>query len=120
MDYGGSWLLPRLIGPQRAKDLAFRGGVLSAREALELGLVLEVVPDAELMGHVREYAEELAAKPPIALSLIKTGMNRTLASSFEEGLELEAAAQATCLGSADFREAMAAWHQKREGKYHGA
>jgi enoyl-CoA hydratase/carnithine racemase len=119
VDYGGTWLLPRLIGPQRAKDLAFRGDVIDSQEALRLGLALEVVPDDQLMKHVNEYAQMLAAKPPIALSMIKTGMNRLLDSGFEEGLEFEADAQAVCLGSEDFRTAMIAWIKKTDGTYTG-
>ena len=119
LDYAGTWLLPRLIGLQRAKDIAFRGDVLDAREALDLGLVLEVVADDALAARVAEYATILAAKPPIALALIKGGLNRATAWTFEEGLEYEAEAQATCMGSSDFREAMAAWVQKRSGKYRG-
>jgi len=120
VDYGGTWLLPRLIGLQRAKDLAFRGNVLSARDAKALGLVLETVADDDLMDRVNAYAAELASKPPIALSQIKTGMNRLQSVSFEEGLEFEADAQATCLGSADFREALSAWRGKRNGVFTGA
>ena len=119
VDYGGTWLLPRLIGLQRAKDLAFRGDVIDSQEALRLGLALEVVADDQLMKRVNEYARTLAAKPPIALSKIKTGMNRLVASGFEEGLEFEADAQAVCLGSADFRTAMIAWLKKTEGVYSG-
>jgi enoyl-CoA hydratase/carnithine racemase len=119
VDYGGTWLLPRLIGPQRAKDLAFRGDVIDAEEAMKLGLMLEVVPDAGLMDRVNAYAAELAKKPPIALSMIKNGMNRMLSSSFEEGLEYEADAQAICLGSKDFRAAMRAWMSKSEAEYQG-
>ena len=119
LDYGGSWLLPRLVGLQRAKDIAFRGGLLSAREAHEVGLVLEVVADASLMQRVSEYAQLLAAKPPVALSLIKTGLNRAASWGFEEALEFEADAQETCFGTKDFREAMLAWLQKREGIYLG-
>ncbi len=119
VDYGGTWLLPRLIGPQKAKDLAFRGEVIDSQEALSLGLVLEVVADDQLMKRVTEYARALAAKPPIALSLIKTGMNRLMDASFEAGLEFEADAQATCLGSNDFRAAMIAWLNKTEGEYTG-
>ncbi len=62
IDYGGTWLLPRLIGPQRAKDMAFRGDVLGAEEALRLGLMLEGVPDARLMDRVYGYARELASQ----------------------------------------------------------
>jgi enoyl-CoA hydratase/carnithine racemase len=119
VDYGGTWLLPRLIGLQRAKDLAFRGDVLGASQAEALGLVLEVVPNEQLMDRVNEYAAELAAKPPIAISQIKTGMNRLQSASFEEGLEFEADAQATCLGSEDFLEALSSWRGKRKGVYQG-
>jgi 2-(1,2-epoxy-1,2-dihydrophenyl)acetyl-CoA isomerase len=119
VDYGGTWLLPRLIGLQRAKDLAFRGELLSAHDAEALGLVLEVVPDAGLLDRVTGYARELAAKPPVALSLIKSGLNRATTCGFEESLEFEAEAQATCLGTEDFREAMRSWFQKRPGEYRG-
>ena len=119
VDYGGTWLLPRLIGLQKAKDLAFRGDVIDSQEALRLGLALEVVADDQLMKRVGEYARVLASKPPIALSMIKTGMNRLMAAGFEEGLEFEADAQAVCLGSADFRTAMIAWLKKTEGHYVG-
>jgi 2-(1,2-epoxy-1,2-dihydrophenyl)acetyl-CoA isomerase len=119
VDYGGTWLLPRLIGPQKAKDLAFRGDVIDSQEALRLGLALEVVADDQLMKRVNEYALTLASKPPIALSMIKTGMNRLMDGGFEEGLEFEADAQAVCLGSADFRTAMIAWMKKTEGVYSG-
>jgi 2-(1,2-epoxy-1,2-dihydrophenyl)acetyl-CoA isomerase len=120
VDYAGTWLLPRLIGPQKAKDLAFRGEAIDAEEALRIGLALEIVGDDLLMKRVYEYARALASKPPIAMSLIKTGMNRLLSSSFEEGIEFEAEAQATCLGSKDFRSAMRAWLQKTEVDYVGA
>jgi enoyl-CoA hydratase/carnithine racemase len=119
VDYGGTWLLPRLIGLQKAKDLAFRGDVIDSQQALSLGLALEVVPDDQLMKRVAQYARLLAAKPPIALSMIKTGMNRLMHGGFEEGLEFEADAQAVCLGSNDFRTAMIAWFKKTEGKYTG-
>ena len=119
VDYGGTWLLPRLIGLQKAKDLAFRGDVIDSQAALRLGLALEVVADDQLMKRVSEYARVLASKPPIALSMIKTGMNRLMDAGFEEGLEFEADAQSVCLGSEDFRRAMIAWLKKTEGQYVG-
>lgn len=119
VDYGGTWLLPRLIGLQRAKDLAFRGDVIGAEEALALGLVLEVVPDDELLARARAYADMLASKPPIALSMIKSGINAATTSSYEEALEREAEAQAACLGSEDFRTAMIAWLKKQPAEYKG-
>jgi len=119
LDYGGSWLLPRLIGLQRAKDIAFRGDVIDVQEAHELGLVLEIASDDDLMNRVEEYALMLARKPPVALSLIKSGINRLANASFEDALAFEAQAQSTCLGTEDFREAMMAWAQKRDGEYVG-
>ncbi|MFP6579126.1 MAG: enoyl-CoA hydratase-related protein [Myxococcota bacterium] len=119
LDYAGSWLLPRLVGLQRAKDLAFRGDPVSAEEALAMGLVLEVVPDDALLSRVTDYAQGLAAKPPVALALIKRGLDRATHLSFEEALEYEIESQAVCMGTEDFREAMSAWLQKRNGEYHG-
>jgi 2-(1,2-epoxy-1,2-dihydrophenyl)acetyl-CoA isomerase len=119
IDYGGTWLLPRLIGLQRAKDLAFRGEVVRAREAVELGLALEVVANDALASRVHEYAQKLAAQPPIALAMIKAGLNRATTWSFEDALEYEAEAQGTCLGSEDFRAAMRAWLKKTEPQYTG-
>lgn len=119
LDYAGTWLLPRLVGLQRAKDLAFRGDLIDAHEAQALGLVLEVVPNTKLPGRVADYARGLAGKPPIALSLMKTGLDRATAWDFETALEYEIEAQAQCLGTHDFREAMAAWMQKRDARYEG-
>ena len=119
LDYGGTWLLPRLVGLQRAKDIAFRGDALSAQEAQGFGLILEVLPDDQLAKRVSEYARMLAAKPPIALADIKNGLNRATSWAFEEAIEFENEHQAACLGSSDFREAMKAWMQKRAGAYTG-
>lgn len=119
LDYGGSWLLPRLIGLQRAKDIAFRGDVLDVNEANDLGLVLEVVSDEKLMERVLEYAAVLAKKPPIALSKIKTSINDLMYASYDEALNQEVIAQAACMGTNDFKEAMLAWIQKRDGQYTG-
>jgi enoyl-CoA hydratase/carnithine racemase len=77
------------------------------------------VADAALTARVTAYAHELAAKPPIALSQIKGALNRAGNWTFAEALEHEAEAQAVCLGSDDFAEAMRAWVKKRPGVYHG-
>jgi enoyl-CoA hydratase/carnithine racemase len=119
VDYGGSWLLPRLVGLQRAKDLAFRGDVIPADQALTMGLVLEVLPDDRLLARANEYAQMLASKPPIALSMIKTGLNAATTGGYEEALEREVDAQALCLSSQDFRVAMIAWLKKEPGEYTG-
>jgi len=76
-------------------------------------------PNPQLSGRVADYARVLAGNPPIALSLVKNGLNRATAWDFEMALEYEVEAQARCLGTHDFREAMAAWMQKRDARYEG-
>jgi 2-(1,2-epoxy-1,2-dihydrophenyl)acetyl-CoA isomerase len=119
VDYGGTWLLPRIVGLQRAKDLAMTGRMVSAAEALDLGLVLEVVPDAEILEHAMDYARELASLPPVPLSLIKHGLDTSFGRTMDEALEYEARAQATCFATHDLVEAFQAWAEKRPGTYHG-
>ncbi len=72
LDGGGSWLLPRLIGLHKAKELAFFGDVISSAEAERIGIVNHVVPDADLDKFVDEWALRLTQLPPIALSMTKT------------------------------------------------
>src|ERR1700733_2244703 len=77
VDFGASWLLPRLIGLHRAKELAFFADILSAAEAQEFGVVNRVVPDGQLDGFVDDWAARLAAGPPLALSMTKTMLNNS-------------------------------------------
>lgn len=119
LDFGGTWLLPRLVGMQRAKDLAFRGAMLSADEALEIGLVLDVVDDDALDARVGDYAAELASLPPVPLMLMKHGLNRSFEWDMAAALDYEAHSQATCFGTEDIVEAMMAFVQKRPGSYKG-
>lgn len=119
LDFGGTWLLPRLVGLHKAKELAFFGDILSAKEALELGLVNRVVPAGQLMEVVGEMAARLAALPPISLSIMKRALNRAFEMSMQEALEYEAVAQNVSFSSADTAEAMAAFVQKREPTFRG-
>ncbi|MBX7161180.1 MAG: enoyl-CoA hydratase/isomerase family protein [Acidimicrobiia bacterium] len=119
VDLGGTWLLPRLVGLQRAKDLAFRGEIISAAEALELGLVLRVVADDEIDAEAQQYAARLASLPPVPLMLMKQGLNQSLGWTMDQALEYEAQAQAACFQTEDLAEAMMAFMQKREGVYKG-
>jgi enoyl-CoA hydratase/carnithine racemase len=113
VDSGGSWLLPRLVGLQRAKELAFFGDFVSAEEARRLGLVNRVLPASQLRGEARAWAERLAALAPPALAAIKAGMNQALGASFEQALDAEAQAVARCVASPEFREAMRAFAARR-------
>ncbi len=119
LDFGGSWLLPRLIGLHKAKELAFFADILSADEAMALGIVNRVVPAEELDAFVDDWARRLAAGPPMALSLTKTMLNGSLALSMDEALEAEAQSQVINFGTADSREAMAAFVAKREPEFKG-
>lgn len=119
IDFGGSWLLPRLIGLHKAKELAFFADIISAKEALDVGLVNRVVPSGELDALVDDWARRLAAGPPIALSMTKTMLNNAFAVSMDQALEDEGRCQTVNFGTADTAEAMLAFQQKREPRFEG-
>jgi enoyl-CoA hydratase/carnithine racemase len=118
-DFGGAWLLPRLVGLHRAKELALLAEVLPASEAERLGLVNRVVPPAELDGVVGEWAARLAAGPPIALPQTKKMLNRAMEASWEAMLDAEGTAQTVNFGTADTAEAMRAFFEKRDPTFDG-
>jgi enoyl-CoA hydratase/carnithine racemase len=119
VDFGGSWLLPRLIGMHRAKELAFFADILTAKEAGELGLVNRVVPASELDAFVADWANRLAAGPPLALSMTKRLLTSSLSMAIDEALEAEGMAQAVNLSTEDSREALQAFLGKREPRFQG-
>jgi 2-(1,2-epoxy-1,2-dihydrophenyl)acetyl-CoA isomerase len=93
LDGGGAWLLPRIVGLKKAKELALFGDKIPAPEAERLGLVNCAVPAAELEAQVKEWATRLATGPANALSLTKTMLNDAYALSFEQAVEEEARSQ---------------------------
>ena len=119
IDFGGSWLLPRLIGLHKAKELAFFADNISAKEAEAFGLVNRVVPAGELDAFVDDWAQRLAAGPPIALAQTKRLLNNSMAVTMEEALDDEGAAQTINFGTADTAEAMAAFVAKRDPRFTG-
>ncbi|MGA2835400.1 MAG: enoyl-CoA hydratase [Acidimicrobiales bacterium] len=119
VDCGASWLLPRMIGLHRAKELAYFADILSAGEASEFGLVNRVVPDAELDAFVDGWARRLAGGPPIALSLTKSMLNNSMAVSMDQAVEDEARSQAVNFATRDTREALAAFAEKRPPTFEG-
>jgi len=119
VDFGSTWLLPRLIGLHRAKELAFFADILSAEEAAAFGVVNRVVPAAELDAVVEAWARRLAAGPPLALSMTKTMLNNSFAVSMEQALEDEARSQAVNFGTRDTAEAIAAFVEKRDPTFEG-
>ena len=119
LDFGGSWLLPRLVGMQKAKELALFGEILSAREAAELGLVNRVVPDEALDAFVHDWAVRLANGAPLALRLNKKLLSNAFTVGLSEALDAEAAAQSVNLVSEDVREGFTAFLQKRSPSFRG-
>jgi enoyl-CoA hydratase/carnithine racemase len=119
IDFGGSWLLPRLVGLHKAKQLVFFADVIDARKALEFGLVNEVVPGAELASVVDSWAQRLCAIPPLALKQSKMLLNRSLTSSLADALDAEGMSQGMLASTSDLKEAVAAFIERREGVYVG-
>lgn len=119
IDAGGAFLLPRLIGLQKAKELVFLGDDLPASEAQALGLVTKVVADDQLQSAAGELAARLAQGPTLAIGLSKRLLQRSLESSIDTALEEEALAQTLVTQSEDTREGMMAFMQKRPPEFKG-
>ena len=118
-DAGGAYLLPRLIGLQKAKELVFFGDDLAAADAERLGLVNKVVPAAELDKAVGEWADRLAAAPTKAVGYAKWLLNRSLDSDRATAFTEEAWAQELVNGTADAREGMASFAERRPPEFKG-
>lgn len=118
-DGGGAYLLPRLVGPQRAKELMFFGDAVPAAEAARLGLVNRVVPDEELAKTARTWAERLAAGPTRALALTKALVNASLDGDRGTSLAAEATAQEINMTTADAQEGVASFVERRRPTYRG-
>ena len=118
-DGGGAWMLPRLVGLSKAKELIFFGDDIRAEEALRLGLVNRVVPQAELHTATSEWAARLAESPTRALMLSKWLLNRSAESSRQTAFEDEAWAQEMASYSQDFQEGVAAFKERRDVRYRG-
>lgn len=118
-DGGGAYLLPRLIGLNKAKELIFLADDLRAEEAERIGLINKVVPADELQAAVDDWATRLAKAPTKALSLAKMLLNRSLDGDRTSSLEDEAWAQDLCSTTEDFKEGVAAFVERREVNFQG-
>lgn len=119
VDFGGSWLLPRLVGLHRAKELVLLGDIITAQQALDWGLVREVVEPRELDGAVRRLTDRLAAGPPIAMRQSKRMLTDSFEASLERALEDEARSQEINFSTGDTAEAGRAFLEKREPVFRG-
>ena len=118
-DGGGTWLLPRLVGLARAKELIFTAEIIDAAEAARIGLVNRVVPAAELAGAARALAEKIAAGPPAVLRLAKHMVNRAATSDLAAALDVEAFSQGLAIAAEDHQEGLRAFFDKRPPRFTG-
>ena len=118
-DEGGAYLFPRFLGLEKALKMSLFSEVYSAHEALGLGLVTEVVPDAELMPRTRHWAARLAAGPPIAIRITKRMMYKQLTMELENALEDAALGTLVANYTEDVKEGIAAFHEKRPPNFKG-
>jgi len=118
-DWGGTWFLPRLVGRSRAMEILMSGRMVDAQAALSIGMVDRVVPAAELRDATNALARSLASAPPIPVGDIKRAVNASLANGLESQIELETAHQLRAFASADAREGMDAFFEKRAPEFRG-
>lgn len=118
-DAAGAWLLTRLVGIQKAKELFFLGDAVSADEALRLGLANRVVPDGELDAAVMDLATRLAAAPTRALAITKAITNRALDHDRSSALLDEAWGQELVTTTEDMKEGVAAFLERRDPNFRG-
>jgi 2-(1,2-epoxy-1,2-dihydrophenyl)acetyl-CoA isomerase len=119
LDMGGTFLLPRLVGYQKACELAFFGERVYGPEAVEIGLVNRAVPDAELMDTAREWAARLASGPTLSIGAMKLGMRRGLHSTLRDTLHWEAMMLSLIAQTEDAGEGLMAFFQKRKPEFKG-
>jgi enoyl-CoA hydratase/carnithine racemase len=119
-DMGASFLLPRIVGHGRAAELLFFGDLIDAAEALRIGFVNRVLPDAEVVPFARAWAEKLARGPAFAHSMTKQMLESEHALTLSAAIEAEAQAQAICMAHPDFRQAYEANKAKRAPRFEGA
>jgi 2-(1,2-epoxy-1,2-dihydrophenyl)acetyl-CoA isomerase len=112
-DWGGTWLLPRLVGASRAMELMMTGRMVDAEEALRIGMVDRVVAAASLAAETEALAASLAGASPIAIAGIKRAMQASERNDLRAQLELEARHQVECFRSQEAADGMAAFFEKK-------
>jgi 2-(1,2-epoxy-1,2-dihydrophenyl)acetyl-CoA isomerase len=118
-DFGGTWTLPRIVGPAKARELYLLAEKFRAADAERIGLVSAVLPDDELLPFVRARAERVAGFAPLTVRAIKANLNDSLDVSFPEMLDREADRHTRCGRTEDAREAARAFVEKRAPVFYG-
>ena len=119
MDSGSSWTLPRLVGKRKAFELATLGERISAKQALELNMINQVVPDQELDAAVEAIAQRYAASATKAIGLMKRMLNQATESSLEEALTMEMYCQEIAGQTEDYKEGVLSFQEKRKAQFTG-
>ncbi len=119
VDFGGSWLLPRIVGLQRAKDLALSGRMVDATEAHRIGLVTELVEVKDLESRVNEIAAGFLVGAPVAQMFAKQTINAAFQMSLADALAWEGEAQSIALGTEDATEGVLSFLEKRDPEWKG-
>ena len=118
-DLGGLWRLPAVVGPSKAAELLFTGDVITAEEALKIGLVSQVVSPEELLPAARTMAAKIAANPPIAMRYMKEGLRRGRQASMEEMGAYVGASLNYLFSTEDHREGALSFVERREPVFTG-
>jgi 2-(1,2-epoxy-1,2-dihydrophenyl)acetyl-CoA isomerase len=118
-DSGATWLLPRLVGVARAKELLLLGRKLSGAEAAAWGLVHRAVPEAELDAATDALVEALGRGPTVALGLTKQTIHRSLETGLGEAMQNESTALELSSRTADFKEGLLAFKERRAARFEG-
>jgi len=118
-DSGATWLLPRLVGVARAKELLLLGRKLSGAEAASWGIIHRVVPDDQLESATAALVDQLAAGPTVAIGLTKHCIQRSLVTGLVEAMQGEAFALELSSRTADFKEGLLAFKERRAARFEG-
>jgi 2-(1,2-epoxy-1,2-dihydrophenyl)acetyl-CoA isomerase len=118
-DWGGTWLLPRLVGRSRAFELMVTGRMVEAEEALAIGMVDKVVPAADLAVETQKLASAMAAGPPLAIAAIKSALRQSEKNNLGSQVELESEHQRRAFQSKDAEEGLKAFFEKRAPLFKG-
>ncbi|KRB75746.1 enoyl-CoA hydratase/isomerase family protein [Noviherbaspirillum sp. Root189] len=116
---GGTWYLPRIVGMPKALELFWTARFVDAEEAERLGIVNKVVDDAELMKSTYEMAAQIAAQPPIAVQMMKRAAYQGARMDLRTHLDMASSHMAAIYSTADHKEAIAAFQEKRKGSFFG-
>ncbi len=117
--YGGTQRLPRLIGKGRAMQLVLTGDIITAQEALRIGLANEVVPQADLLARAEAIAQKILANGPVAVHYAMQAVNQGVEMTLPRGLDLEADLFSACCRTEDKQEGTAAFLEKRAARFEG-